>query len=154
MKNLILTILLLFITSTYSQTTKTNLLYKDKKYDITIQKFDGNNGSYILWMWSYQNSKYQHIVDLGSILFKNPEDIKKFISDCESFIGLNRETGQTLVSNKNELSDSNYSIAKLSDSSLIFISDNDDKYKIFTQKNLVKFLEGLNKSLELYQKVQ
>ena len=151
MKNLILTVALLIFASSYSQTTKTELLYKDKKYDISIQKFDGNTGSYTLWMWSYQNSRYQHIVDLGSIMFKNSEDIKKFISDCESFIGLARNTGQTLESNKNELSDSNYNIAKLSDSSLIFVCDNENTCKMFTQKNLEKFIESLNKSLVSYQ---
>lgn len=152
MKNLLLSIVLLIFVSTYSQTTKTELLYKDKKYDISIHKFDGNTGSYILWTWSFQNSKYQHIIDSGTILFKNSEEIKKFINDCESFIGLARNTGQTLESNKNELSDSNYNIAKLSDSSLIFVCDNETKCKMFTQKNLEKFLESLNKSLESYLK--
>lgn len=154
MKNLFITLTLLICTSLYCQTTKSELLYKDKKYDISISKVDFSSGSKVVWTWTFKNNKYDHIVDLGLIMFINQEEIKQFVENCESFIGLDDNIGQNLVSDKNELSQSNYSISKPEDNHLIFINDVEGKYELFTSaKSFKSFLDSVNKSLEFMDKI-
>ena len=73
---------------TIGQVTEKKTLYKSKQgFEIT-EKFEDGKSSLKYFYFSFQNKKYQHITDLGSLFFTTKEDLENFANKLIYFSDL------------------------------------------------------------------
>ena len=97
------------------------------------------DSEYKVWTMYYQNSKYEHIVDLGYIHFYSEEDVLKFAEDMQFFL----TQGNADVTTRGN----GYRLSNRG--KFIFIYDDDGKYTYVTKKKAFKLIADIKNHAHL-----
>jgi hypothetical protein len=142
MKNLFL-ILLLFTMNVQGQTRKNEILAQglNPKWDISRTITNGVDTTMYFYM-GYQNKKYQHITDIGSVLFTTKSYLVAFMeklwvmAEMEKGIDFTDKVGTT-------------TLARYPFSRNVYITDREGKYTYLTKGQISKMVAELEKCLHL-----
>jgi hypothetical protein len=142
MKNLFL-ILLLFSMNVQGQTRKNEILAQglNPKWDISRTITNGVDTSMYFYM-GFQNKKYQHITDIGSVIFTTKSYLAAFMeklwvmADMEKGIDFTDKIGTTTLSR--------YSFSRN-----VYITDREGKYTYLTKGQISRMVAELEKYLHL-----
>ena len=134
----LLSLVLIFLSyGFYSQTVKEDI-NETRIGTITMNvsqsvKLPAKDTSSFIYMY-FQNAKYQHITDLGSIAIFSKTDLRKFIENlemCLPFIGSKGKSFHV----------GNFDVHDFSKN--LYVTTKDGEYTYINQKNVIKWLEWL-----------
>lgn len=138
MKKIFLLIVLFQSLVTYSQTTSSNLL-SQKIGSLSCENvmeinLTNNDTSYYVYC-SFQNTKYQHIVDIGSIMISNKNKLTTTINQLKQCLQY-METGKV-----------SFDVGKfrLYDFSRVLYIYDGDKTTTISKKSVIKWINFLEK---------
>ena len=140
MKNLLLG---LFLTSSicYSQTGEKKTLFKSKLgYEIVNSIREKDTMTY--FYYGYQNQKYQHITDIGSVFLSKKSDLKLFADKLIEFSG--KEKGTDI-----SFADKKFTMRLYDFSEMIYIQDTKNKYTTLSKKDAKKLADEIYTKLDL-----
>jgi hypothetical protein len=123
----------------FGQTTMKKIAKSDYFF---VQESITNSDTMVYYYFSFQNMKYSHITDLGSILLHKKEQITELAKSLTDLV--NTEAGVTVSVQKKE-----YGLALYDFSKNIYLSDNKGKYTTMTKKQATKLSEELLRYVEL-----
>ena len=140
MKKLSLVILLIGSVC-YSQTVEKKTLFKSKLgYEIVNSIREKDTMTY--FYYGYQNQKYQHITDIGSIFLSKKSDLKLFADKLIEFSV--KEKGTDI-----SFADKIFKMMLYDFSEMIYIEDNKGKYTTISKKNAKKLADEIYTKLDL-----
>jgi len=147
MKKVVLLFAMLITLSTNifaQETVERKTLFKSKLgYEIT--QLIRSSGTTTFFYYSYQNQKYRHISDLGSVFISNKEELKTFAEKLIEFS--NKEKGIEIT-----YTDKAYSLALYDFASSIYIYDAKQmKYTSIDKAKAKKLAEEILTKLDLLQ---
>jgi len=135
--NLILIILLLIITNEVrSQKIEKTILIKGKSGWLIAKSISNDIDTVVYFYFGFQNQKYQHILDQGSIFITKKENLQLFLDKLSEY-DLKKEN----VSITEVFSD--FTLAKYNFSKSIYIIDNKGKYTITYGKHTKIFIDSV-----------
>jgi hypothetical protein len=137
----ILLALLLTSSVCYSQTVEKKTLFKSKLgYEIVNSIREKDTMTY--FYYGYQNQKYQHITDIGSVFLSKKSDLKLFADKLIEFS--EKEKGTDI-----SFADKKFTMILYDFSEMIYIEDTKGKYTTLTKKNAKKLADEIYTKLDL-----
>jgi hypothetical protein len=129
---------------TIGQVTEKKTLYKSKQgFEIT-EKFEDGKSSLKYFYFSFQNKKYQHITDLGSLFFTTKEDLENFANKLIYFSDLEKGKEVTYTDKL-----TGYTIHQYDSISSLFVFDKNNKYFTITKSQAKKLAEDILQNINL-----
>lgn len=128
----------------FSQAQKVSTkLAKGKIEDWYISQ-DITNGTDTMtyFYMSYQNFKYSHIVDIGSILFSQKADLQKF---ADELVNLANSSDSVSITTKVGMA----TLATYDFTKAIQIADRTGKYTYITREDAIKLADEINLNVNL-----
>lgn len=147
MKTSILCLLLAIQLSALSQqSTKTLSKFEIKQIQMNCefvkQITSGKTTNYIVYC-GFQNFKYSHITDLGSIGIHKQPELDSLIAHAEVCMGYMDEKEQNICYNRKK-----YKLCVHDFSKLLYLQDRHEKYVRLTKKQAIKWVDWL-KTIEI-----
>jgi hypothetical protein len=140
MKKLSLVILLI-CSVCYSQTVEKKTLFKSKLgYEIVNSIREKDTMTY--FYYGFQNQKYQHITDIGSVFLSKKSDLKLFADKLIEFSV--KEKGTDI-----SFADKIFKMMLYDFSEMIYIEDSKGKYTTISKKNAKKLADEIYTKLDL-----
>ena len=139
MKKTILT--LMFITGVMTLTAQTSsrkTIATEKHYNV-YQSVIGVD-TMVYYYFSFQNQKYQHITDLGSIMLVKKEDVLLMQQQLKEYAEITEKLTQSVKT-------LNYQISIYDFSNNIYLTDSKGKYTTLTKKEAIKLSESMSSYL-------
>lgn len=137
----ILLALLLTSSVCYSQTVEKKTLFKSKLgYEIVNSIKEKDTMTY--FYYGYQNQKYQHISDIGSVFLSKKSDLKLFADKLIEFS--EKEKGTDI-----SFADKKFTMILYDFSEMIYIEDTKGKYTTLTKKSAKKLADEIYTKLDL-----
>jgi hypothetical protein len=134
MKKLLTIIMLLTVVTAYTQTSMQKTLVTESSFKV-YERIRGED-TMVYYYMSYQNQKYQHITDLGSILLNQKEDVEELANGLKK-LAEHEEKVSIIIHNKY------FEIAIYEFSNNVYLMDSNGKYTTFTKKQAIKLSEAL-----------
>jgi hypothetical protein len=113
-----------------SQIERKTLLKSKNGYEIIERSESGQVLKY--FYFGYQNKKYTHVTDIGSIMIVGKDKLEIFANKLIELSGLEKETEISYT-------EKNYTISKYKGYSMLFVSDKNGKYTTLSFENSKKF---------------
>jgi hypothetical protein len=137
MKNLILILSVIISFNSFSQKEVSSKLAKSyttasglgNGWEI-VQKIKNDTDTTVYFYMSYQNKRYTHITDIGSVFYTRQADLLKFAEKLIEFA--NYDSGIIISEQVGIMHLQLYDF-----SNSIFIEDNNDKYTTITKKDAI-----------------
>lgn len=144
MKNLLL-LFLLFSTISYSQTRLTTVIAQgnNPKWDIS-QTITNNKDTSIYFYMGYQNKKYTHITDLGSVVIGSKTTMAAFIEKL--WVLAQMESGIDYSDRVGSITLARYPFSKN-----VYITDKNGKYTYLTKGQIKRFIDQVELYLHLFK---
>lgn len=142
MKKLFVTVALLICTTSIVAQTTTQRKKLAEERDFTVYQTIVGEDTSVYYYFSFQNAKYQHITDLGSILLSSKKDILELSSKLKEYTETKERVSLVFATN-------DYSVSLYDFSNNIYLVDKKGKYTIFTKKQALKLSEALLTYVEL-----
>ena len=142
MKKLFVTVALFICTSTIFAQTTTQRKKLAEERDFTVYQVVTGEDTSVYYYFSYQNAKYQHISDLGSILLSSKKDILELSSKLKEYTETKERVSLVFATN-------DYSLSLYDFSNNVYLMDKKGKYTMLTKKQALKLSEALLLYVEL-----
>jgi hypothetical protein len=140
MKKTILTLVFIAGAMTlFSQTSSRKTIATESSFKV-YESISGVD-TMVYYYFSFQNQKYSHITDLGSILLHKKEDVLLLQQQLKEFSEIEEKVTQSVKTN-------NYELAIYDFSNNIYLIDSKGKYTTLTKKQAIKLSEALPLYLE------
>ena len=125
----------------YSQTVEKNTIFKIKLgYEIVNSIREKDTMTY--FYYGYQNQKYQHITDIGSVFLSKKSDLKLF---ADKLIEFSLKEKGTDIS----FADKKFTMMLYDFSEMIYIEDTKGKHTTLSKKNAKKLADEIYTKLDL-----
>ena len=130
MRKLLILFTLVASFNTLAQKEIRNILYKNNKFEISqVIKNDVDTLTYMFW--GYQNAKYQHITDIGSVFIITNLELVAFANKLIEFGNI-----KTVVNQRETVSGTTLLLYDFS--KYIYVEDKDGKYTILSKSEAIK----------------
>jgi hypothetical protein len=123
----------------FSQTSSRKTIATESSFKV-YESISGVD-TMVYYYFSFQNQKYSHITDLGSILLHKKEDVLLLQQQLKEFSEIEEKVTQSVKTN-------NYELAIYDFSNNIYLIDSKGKYTTLTKKQAIKLSEALPLYLE------
>lgn len=139
-------LVLMISTFSFAQSRATTLLAEGRnpKWDISQVVIDKKDTVVYFYM-GYQNQKYTHISDIGSIMVSSR-------AVAEEFIKALREISEVGAGTDYDIRVHNFSVSKYSFTNKVFISDRNGKYTTLTKAQVLNLASSVEANLHLFLK--
>jgi len=139
MKKTILTLMFIAgLMTLTAQTSSRKTIATEKHYNV-YQSVIGVD-TMVYYYFSFQNQKYQHITDLGSIMLVKKEDVLLMQQQLKEYAEITEKLTQSVKT-------LNYQIAIYDFSNNIYLTDSKGKYTTLTKKEAIKLSESMSSYL-------
>ena len=139
MKKTILTLMFIAgVMTLTAQTSSRKTIATEKHYNV-YQSVIGVD-TMVYYYFSFQNQKYQHITDLGSIMLVKKEDVLLMQQQLKEYAEIEEKLTQSVKT-------LNYQIAIYDFSNNIYLTDSKGKYTTLTKKEAIKLSESMSSYL-------
>jgi hypothetical protein len=144
MKKLLFMLVLMISTFSFAQSRATTILVQGKspKWDIS-QIVTNKTDTVVYFYMGYQNQKYTHISDIGSIMLSSK-------AVAEEFVKALREIAEVGAGTDYDIRVHNFSVSKYNFTSKIFISDKNEKYTTLTKTQVLNLANSVEANLHLF----
>jgi hypothetical protein len=139
MKKTILTLMFIAgVMTLTAQTSSRKTIATEKHYKVYESVIGVDTMVY--YYFSFQNQKYQHITDLGSIMLFKKEDVLLMQQQLKEYAEITEKITQSVKT-------LNYQIAIYDFSNNIYLTDSKGKYTTLTKKEAIKLSESMSSYL-------
>jgi len=144
MKSLFVLLISISTTISFAQKEVTKVLLKGSVFEVS-QKIKDDVDTFTYFFWGYQNAKYQHITDIGSVFIVKKDELKLFAEKLIEYGNISERVNQTEKLGRN--------IITLYDfTDKIYIEDKNGKYTTITKRSAIKIGEEIMNCLHLFNK--
>ena len=141
MKKLLFMLVLMISTFSFAQSRVSTILAQGTAPKWEISQVVTNKTDTIVYFYmGYQNQRYQHITDIGSIIIGSK-------ADAESFIAALRELAEAPDGSDYNINVYKFKLSKYNFSKNIYISDKSDKFTTITKKQALSLASALESNL-------
>lgn len=130
MKKLLILFTLVTNFSLFAQKEIRKTLYKNNKFEIT-QVVKNDTDTIVYMYWGYQNAKYQHITDIGSIFITSGSELIELANKLIEFGNI-----KTVINQRETIN--NVSLILYDFSKYIYIENKEGKYTMISKSEAIK----------------
>jgi hypothetical protein len=139
MKKTILTLMFIAGVMTLTAQTSSRRTIATEKHFKVYESVIGVD-TMVYYYFSFQNQKYQHITDLGSIMLLNKEDATLMQQQLKEYAEITEKVTQSVKT-------ANYQIDIYDFSNNIYLTDSKGKYTTISKKEAIKLSESMSSYL-------
>ena len=135
MKKTILTLMFIAGVMTLTAQTSSRRTIATEKHFKVYESVIGVD-TMVYYYFSFQNQKYQHITDLGSIMLLNKEDATLMQQQLKEYAEITEKVTQSVKT-------ANYQLSLYDFSNNIYLTDSKGKYTTISKKEAIKLSEAI-----------